>query len=511
MSRRVAVVGAGHHGLVAAIRLAAAGCEVTVFEAGAEPGGGVRSAELTHPGFVHDTCAGFFPLAHASPVFRELELGVGWVNPPIAMVHVTDEHGGEIALHRELAATVASLEQCAPGAGAAWRDLVQALWPHRDALIHAVLGPMPPIRPAVSLLGGLGGRALELAPIAWASSAALGAQLFGDDLAAAWLAGSGAHADLSPESAGSAVFALGLNFLAHAVGWPVVRGGAGRLTEALVARLQQHGGAVRCHASVEAIELTGRRTSGLRLEGGEIVGADAVVCTVSPRVLLGLLPSSALPRRVERRLRGWRYSVGTLKLDWSLSAAVPWNSPHAREAAVVHVGGPIQEITASLDHARLGRFPERPALVVGQQSVADPTRAPEGRHTLYAYARVPPRSELGEAAMVEVVERQLERFAPGFRSLVEARSVRLPTAIEAENPSMAEGDLASGSCELDQQLIFRPDPRLCRGRTPVTGLYVAGGWVHPGPGVHGVSGWRSAQLLLRDWRRRSTLPAASTT
>lgn len=500
MSRRVAVVGAGHHGLVAAIRLAAGGCEVTVFEAGTQAGGGVRSAELTRPGFIHDTCAGFFPLAHASPVFRELELGVGWVNPPIAMVHVTDEHGGEVALHRELAATVASLERCAPGAGAAWRDLVDALWPHRDALIDAVLGPIPPIRPMARLLAGLRGRALELAPVALASSAGLGAQLFGDDAASAWLAGSGAHADLSPESAGSAAFALGLNFLAHAVGWPVVRGGAGRLSEALVARLAEHGGAVRCHSPVEAIQLTRGRPSGVRLAGGETVPADAVVCTASPRVLLGLLPPSALPRRVERRLQGWRYSVGTLKLDWALSAAVPWTSPHAREAAVVHVGGPIQEITASLSHARLGRFPERPALVVGQQSVADPTRAPEGRHTLYAYARVPPPAELDEAAMVDAVERQIERFAPGFRSLVEGRSVRPPAAIEAENPSMAEGDLASGSCELDQQLIFRPDPRLCRGRTPVNGLYVAGGWVHPGPGVHGVSGWRAAELLLRDWR-----------
>jgi phytoene dehydrogenase-like protein len=357
---------------------------------------------------------------------------------------------------------------------------------------------------AVSLTAlGLGRDALSVAPMALMSSAALGRRLFaGSDRAAAWLAGSGAHADVSPFAAGSGAVSLGLNFLGHLVGWPFPRGGAGRLTDALVERLRSHGGELRCDAGVERIELSAGRARGVILRGGERLDADAVLCTASPAVLSSLLPSGTLPGRVERRLRGWRYGFGTLKLDYALSAAVPWPSPAAREAGVVHVGGPLQEIAASLEQAKAGVFPQRPALVVGQQSLHDPSRAPAGQHTLYAYARVPQRPGLPEEEMAERVEAQLERHAPGFRDLVLARSIRTPADIERENPSMVGGDLASGSFELDQQLIFRPDPRLCRHRTPLRGLYVAGAWVHPGAGVHGMSGWNAAQLILADTRRR---------
>ena len=501
---RVAIIGSGHHGLIAGIRLAQAGCDVTVLETAEAPGGGVRSEELTLPGFRHDTCAAFFPLALASAAFRELELEVEWVNPPLSMVHVTDEVGGEIGLYRDLVATVQSLERSAPGAGRAWQELVQTLWPHRQPLIEAVLGPIPPLRATARLLAGLRTKALELAPIAVGSAAQLGRQLFGSDDAAAWLAGSGAHADVTPQSPGSAVFSLGLNFLAHHVGWPLARGGSQTVTDALVARLRGHGGELRCRAGVDAIELGRRRVTGLRLANGQRLGVDAVVCTASPRVLGGLLPPRSLPGRVQRRLDGWRYSLGTVKLDWALSAPVPWTSPAAREAGVVHVGGSLDEVTLSLSEASVGRFPERPTLVVGQQSLHDRTRAPDGKHTLYAYARVPPDSALTGSEMTERVERQLERFAPGFGAQIEARSVRPPSALEAANPSLVGGDLASGSCELDQQLIFRPDPALCRGRTPIRGLYVAGAWVHPGPAVHGVSGRRAADLYLRDRRLRRT-------
>jgi phytoene dehydrogenase-like protein len=498
MTRRVAVIGAGHHGLVAAIKLAAAGCDVTVFETSAEPGGGVRSAELTLPGFVHDTCSGFFPLTAASPAFEELELDVDWVNPPLPMAHVLDE--GEIGLHRDVGATAESLDACAPGRGFAWRDLIETLWPHRRPLIRAGLGRLPPLRAGAALLGRLRTKSIELAPLVLTSSASLGRSLFGDERAAAWLAASGAHADLSPRAAGSGAFSLGLNFLGHAVGWPFPSGGAGRLTDALVARLREHGGELRCSAPVEAIELRGRRTAALRLRGDEHVESDAVVCTASPGPLMELLPPGALPGRVERRLRGWRYGLGTVKLDYALSGPVPWRGELARQAAVVHVGGPLEEIAASLDDASGGRFPERPALVVGQQSLHDPTRAPEGRHTLYAYARVPQRPGLSDEEMCERVEERIGRFAPGFRDLIAGRSVRSPAAIEAENASMRGGDLATGSCEPDQQLLFRPALELCRGRTPLRGLYVAGAWVHPGPGVHGVSGAFAADALLRDLR-----------
>jgi phytoene dehydrogenase-like protein len=503
VSTRIAVIGSGHHGLVAALRLSARGHEVQVLEAAPAPGGAVRSAELTLPGFIHDTCAGFFPLTAASPAFADLDLDVDWINPPVAMVHVLDEQGGEIALYRDLDATVDSLEACAPGAGVAWEQLMRTLWPHRTALIRAVLARMPPLRATAILLARLRTRALELAPMALASSASLGRELFaGSDRATAWLAGSGAHADLSPRAAGSGAFSLGLNFLAHVVGWPFPRGGAGRLTDALVAAIRQNGGEVRCAAEVEAIETHGSRADALRLSTGERIPVTAVVCTASPGPLARMLPAGAFPGRVTRRLRRWRYGLGTVKLDYALSASVPWTAGRARDAAVVHIGGPLDELVASLEQAGAGRFPNRPALVVGQHSLHDPTRAPDGQHTLYVYARVPQQPRLGDDEMAERIEKRIEQFAPGFRRLVLARAFRAPAAIEAENPSLRGGDLASGSCELDQQLVFRPAPELCRCRTPLRGLYVAGGWVHPGPGVHGVSGRAAADALHSDVRRR---------
>lgn len=505
MSGRIAVIGAGHHGLVAALRLSKRGHDVLVLEAAGVPGGAVRSAELTLPGFTHDTCSGFFPMTAASPVFRALELELEWVDPPIPMVHVLDgESGAAIALHRDLAATIDSLEACAPGAGAAWGELIRTLWPHREALVRAGLARLPALRPGVALLARMRAQALELAPLALASSASLGRRLFASDHAAGWLASSGAHADLSPLAAGSAAFSLGLNFLGHVVGWPFPRGGAGRLTDALLARLRAHGGVIRCGAAVSRIEVRRGRAAALGLASGEQIPVRAVICTASPGPLSAMLPAGALPGRVQRRLERWRYGMGTLKLDYALSGPVPWTAPRARQAGVVHVGGPLGEIVTSLEQAADGRFPDRPALVVGQQSLHDPSRAPGSQHTLYVYARVPQRLPDGDEAAVERIEERIEQFAPGFLELVLARSVRSPAALEAENPSLRGGDLASGSCELDQQFVFRPSPELCRGRTPLRGLYVAGGWVHPGPGVHGVSGQAAADALLTDerWRRR---------
>jgi len=479
------------------VRLAEAGHAVTVVEAAAEPGGAVRSAELTLPGFVHDTCSAFFPMTAASPAFRSLELDVDWINPDVAMAHVLDD--GEIALCRSLYGTAASLDARAAGAGEAWRSLVERLWPHRETLVRAGLGRIPPLRAGARLAAGLRRDVIELALLGLSSSAAIGRGLFGDDDAAGWLAGSGAHADVSPYAPGSGAFSLGLAFLAHMVGWPFPRGGAGRLTDALVARLVSAGGSVRCGRRVAALEVRHRRAVAVRLGDEERLEADAVVCTASPAVLMSLLPDAALPTRVARRLRGWRYGLGTLKLDYALAAPVPWRSETARRAGVVHVGGPLPEIAASLADAMAGRVPARPALVVGQQSLFDGSRAPDGQHTLYVYSRVPQDCREDAAS---AVEDRIERFAPGFRSTVLRRCVRTPADVERENPSMRGGDLASGSFELDQQLVFRPDPRLCRHRTPLRGLYAAGAWVHPGAGVHGMSGWNAADTLLRDARLR---------
>ncbi|MFL5861404.1 MAG: phytoene desaturase family protein [Solirubrobacteraceae bacterium] len=505
MGSRLAVIGAGHHGLIAAVTLAERGNDVTVLEAAPHPGGAVHSAQLTLPGFVHDTCSGFFPLAAASPPFRDLDLDVEWVNPPVPMVQLLDEEGGEIALHRDVAATARSLDACAPGAGAAWADLVATLWPHRHRLLEAGLARLPPVRSVLELLAGLRGQAMDLAPLALRSAATIGQAMFADDRATAWLASSGIHADLSPQAPGSGVFALALDFLAHVVGWPFPRGGAGQVTDALVARLHAAGGELRCAAPVVAIELRRRRVMGVRLASGERVVADRVICTASPATMMRMLPADAFGGWLGRRLRGWRYGLGTVKLDYALSGAVPWAGEAARDAAVVHLGGDIGELVDAIAQAGTGRFPDRPAVVVGQHTVHDRSRAPAGAHTLYAYARVPQRPGLSDDEMARRLEDQIERFAPGFRALVLGRSVRSPAALEAENRSLCGGDLAAGSCELDQQAVFRPAPSLCRGRTPLRGLYVAGAWVHPGPGVHGVSGRAAADAVSADahvrWRR----------
>jgi phytoene dehydrogenase-like protein len=475
---------------------------VAVLEQAPAAGGAVRSQELTLPGFVHDTHAGFFPLAAVSPALSRLPLaehGLEWISPPVAMAHPFED-GSAIALHRDLGATAASLDASAAGAGSTWAALVDRIWPHREALVRTALSPLPPLLPAARLALGLRGEALQLARQMLGPATELGRELFGAPRPTAWLCGSVAHGDLAASAPGTAVLGFGLAFLAHLAGWPIPRGGAGRITDALVSLLQARGGAVRCSATVEQLELSGGRVRAVRLRGGERLAADAVVATTGPAPLLAMLPPGALGARVTRALSRWRYGLGTLKLDLALSAPAPWVSPLAGVAGVVPVGGVLAEPPPASDEARRGMMPLAPALIVGQQSLHDPARAPAGRHTLYAYTRIPTEPGLGEAEMAEIVERRLEQFAPGLSELVLARSVRGPARQAQENPALVGGDLAAGSVALDQLLLFRPAPELCRYRTPAAGLYVAGGSVHPGPGVHGVSGAGAARALLADRR-----------
>ena len=289
-----------------------------------------------------------------------------------------------------------------------------------------------------------------------------------------------------------------LQLLGHTHGWPFPRGGMQALTDALVARC----GAVRCDAHVERILVRRGRVCGVRLSGGEEIGADAVITTVSARPLAEMLPPDALPERLLRRLRAWRYGTAAFKLDYALSGPVPWTAPEARRAAVVHVGGELDELGRAAEESQRGQVPERPVLVVGQHTLYDDTRAPPGKHTLYVYGHVPSEPGMDDEAIAERIEDQLERFAPGFRDLRQARVVRGPRVSEWQNPSTVGGDLAGGAYELDQLLVFRPAPELCRYRTPLRGLYVAGASVHPGGAVHGMSGRGAARALLNDRRLR---------
>ena len=496
---RVVVIGAGPNGLVCAAHLAATGVEVTVLEQG-DRGfwGGISSADGPLPGFRHDICAGFFPLTRASPAFRSLGLDeVEWIDPPTVMAHPFRD-GSALALERDIGATAAGLGSAGPRYE---RFMARLVAQHRP-LMDAALSPFPPGREALRAAAGL---RTDLARLAWRSllpAGVLGRRWLGDDRAAAWLAGSTAHSDLDPTSPGGGAFSLVLKLLGHSVGWPFPRGGASAIADALAARIRANGGEIRHGAAVEEIIVGGSepRAAGVRLASGERVSADHVVATVSAKPFRRMLPTGALPRGIDFRLRRWRYDAGTFKVDFALDRPVPWTAEACRRAGVVHVGDRLGDFTRAFRAARAGDFPPRPALVIGQHSLFDPTRAPAGQHLLYCYARSPLALRIPASQAADLVEARIEEFAPGFRASVLGRSVRSPEEMEAHDPSMVGGDLGGGSYQLYQQLFLRPHPRMFRTRTPVRGLLFASASAHPGGGVHGTQGLTAAQFLLREAR-----------
>jgi phytoene dehydrogenase-like protein len=495
------VIGAGPNGLVCGAHLAAAGAEVTVLEQAESGFGGISSADGPLPGFRHDLCAGFFPLSQVSPALRPFVDQVEWVNPPTIMAHPFRD-GTALALERDVDATAAGLGP----AGPRYERFMSRLVAEHEPLMTAALAPFPPGRATAGAAAGLRSDLLRLAWRSLLPAGVLGRRWLGDDRSAAWLAGSTAHSDLDPTSPGGGAFALVLKLLGHAVGWPFPRGGAQAVAEALAGSIRGNGGEIRHGASVEQVLLArdtrGHSTcvTGVRLAGGEEVDADVVVSTLSAAPFLRLLPAHALPRGIDFRLRHWRYDAGTFKVDFALDAPVPWTAEPCRRAGVVHVGDTLSDFTRSFRAARKGVFPERPALVIGQHSLFDDSRAPAGKHTLYCYARSPLRLRIPAEAAADLVEARIDEFAPGFRATILGRAVRSPEQIEAHNPSMIGGDLGGGSYQLHQQLFLRPHPRMFRTRTPVGGLYFAGSSAHPGGGVHGTQGLTAAQFALDDAR-----------
>ncbi len=510
MSEHVVVIGAGHNGLVCACALAAGDVPVTVLDQAARPGGGLTSGETTLPGFVHDQHAGFLPVTHGSPAMRELPLerhGVDWIRPDSIAAHPFDD-GTAIALHRDVERTAASLDAASPCTGAGWRELMETLLPQAEPFARSVFGRFPPMLASMRLAAALRTGAVELTRRSIGSAESFGTDVLGSSRATAWFAGSGMHSGLEPRAAASGAFSLLLKLLGHHVSWPFPRGGAGRLTDALVSILRERGGRLRCDARVERILVRGGRVAGVALAGGEEVSSSAVVSTLTAGPLAKMLPADALPQRILDRLGSWRYGPGVFKVDYALSGQVPWSAAEAREAAVVHVAGDLPDLLRATQQTVRGEVPDAPAMVVGQHTLLDSSRAPASKHTLYTYTHVPPGGRaVSDEDVVERMERQLERFAPGVGQLVLGRDVRSPERIERENPSLVGGDLAGGTMEIDQQLVFRPSPELVRYRTPLRGLYVAGASVHPGGAVHGASGRGAARSLMEDrsslrfWRR----------
>lgn len=495
------VIGSGPNGLSAAITLAQSGREVLVLEAADRPGGAVFTEELTLPGFRHDTFSSVYPAGAASPVFAHMPLqrhGLRWIHPAACYAHPLPD-GSAVALYRDLDLTVASLEASHPGDGERWRAFAEPFVSHFDALRRTMLCGFPPIAGPLRLLAGVGVRRMvDFARLLLMPARALGEELFAGDGSRAWLYGSATHSDVPPVAGGSAIAAAYLNLLGHGAGWPSPEGGAGRLSAALVSYLAELGGRVRTGARAARIAIEGGRAAGVELDSGERLDARMVIADVMPRALPELV-GETLPRRYASALRRYRYGPATMKIDWALDGPIPWTAPQAREAGTVHVGGSSQELLKTT--AQVTGLSERPFLLLGQPTIADPSRAPTGKHTAWAYTHGPQDTdwEAERDRHAERIEAQVERFAPGFADRILARHVLGPGDFQQRNPNLIGGDVGGGSYTLDQ-VIFRPLPSLSPYRTPVPGLYIASAATFPGGAVHGVPGYAAARIALAESR-----------
>ncbi|MCW3015861.1 MAG: NAD(P)/FAD-dependent oxidoreductase [Solirubrobacterales bacterium] len=494
------VIGSGPNGLAAAIRLAEAGRSVLVLEAAERAGGAVQTEELTLPGFLHDPFSAVYPAAVASPVFARMPLaehGLRWVHPDACSAHPLP--GGRAAvLYRDLSRTAASLDALSPGDGERWTAFVTPWLEAFPAVRDTMLAPFPPIAGPLRLLRSAGPSALlGFSALVPRSAQALARRIFTGSASCAWLYGAATHADPPPNRPGSAIAAFQLSLLGHAVGWPSPAGGAGRLTDALTGYLSALGGTIRTGARVIGIEAPGRRVAGVRLGDGERVTAPMVIADVMPHAL-DAMAGDALPGAYRALLRRYVYGPATLKVDWALDGPIPWSAPEVAHAGTVHVGGDEATLLQSIEQAQHG-LPERPYLLVGQQSLADPLRAPVGKHTAWAYTHGPREGidwVAQSARHVERMEEQVERFAPGFRDRILARHVLKPPDLEARNANLVGGDVGGGSYRLPQS-VFRPLPRLSPYTTPVQGLFLGSAAAFPGGSVHGVPGDGAARAALR--------------
>jgi phytoene dehydrogenase-like protein len=508
------VVGSGPNGLVAANMLADQGWDVVVLEAAATPGGAVRSAEVTAPGFVSDLYSAYYPLAAASPWIKALELerhGLEWTRMPAAVAHV---HGdGRCALlSNDLDETCASVERFAPGDGDRWRE-VYGEWERAGGqFLDVLFTPFPPVGPAARLARALGGDLLRFARWGLVPVRRVAQERFEGEGGGWLLAGNALHADLTPDMAGSALFGLVLCGLGQQLGFPFPRGGAGRLTDALVARLEAAGGELRCDSLVESIEVSRGRATAVRCADGTVVEAKRAVLAdvIAPKLYRELLGPEHVPPKLIADLDRFQLDNGTVKVEWALDGPIPWAAEEARRAGTIHVADGIDDLTASTGELLRNLIPADPFLVVGQYALVDPTRAPEGCECAWGYTHVP-QTVAGDAGgeglsgdweggdadrFADRVERRMERVAPGFRDLIRARHVQTPVTLERDNPNLMGGAINGGTAQIHQQLVFRPTPGLGRPETPVRNLYLASSSAHPGGGVHGGPGANAAKAAM---------------
>ncbi len=494
------VVGAGPNGLVAANLLADRGLEVLVLEAQPDAGGAARSAELVEPGYLHDRFSAFHVLATVSPAFLSLGLerhGLKWACSPLALAHPSSD-GTCPAMASTVEETAAILEHWSPGDGERWQSIMAWWGRYGPPLLESFLGPWPPMKGPVRLAARANIELLEMARFLLLPARTMGLELFTGAASARLLVGCTAHSDLSPDQTLSGFPGLMLLLVGQEQGWPTPVGGAGALTAALVARLQSVGGRVRTSSPVESVLTTGRRTRGVRLAGGEEVQARVVVAdTGAEQLYRRLIGPEHLSSKTERRLGRFGRTAGTVKVDWTLDAPVPWLAADAARAATIHIGDSIEVIADAAHALNQNRVPEQPFLLFGQYSVADPSRMPAGKEVCWAYAHVPRDVPIDAGRFADRMELQIERLAPGFRDLIRGRYIVGPAELEGADANLVGGMIGGGTIALHQMLVFRPLPQLSPNRTPVAGLFLGSDATHPGGGVHGACGANAARSALR--------------
>ena len=451
------VIGSGPNGLSAAIVLAAAGIATTVFERNAQIGGACSTAETTLPDFRQDLGSSVYPMGVASPFFRSLPVNIPWIEPTAPCAHPLDD-GTAVMLEHSIEATVATLDACD---ASRYRSLIAPLASKFAELSEDIFGPIQHVPRHPFVLARFASSAIQ-------SAASLARSHFTGKRAQAFFAGMATHSVLSLEASASAAVALTLMAAGHANGWPILRGGAQALPDALARHLEDLGGRIEINHEIR-----------------QLPEADLILAAITPRQLLRIA-GSQLPSRYCRRLERFRYGAGAFKIDYALSAPIPWAAPECSRAATVHIGGTLEEITES----ERAFTSDRPFVLLGQPSLFDPSRAPVGQHTAWAYCHVPNGSA---EDYTESIERQITRFAPDFRDCILARSISSPAALERWNPNLIGGDFVGGAMDL-RQLLFRPTPSLYR--TPRSDLYLCGASTPPGGGVHGMAGYHAAMTAL---------------
>lgn len=517
----VVVIGSGPNGLVAANLLADRGWSVVVCEEQPRPGGAVKSSELIEPGYVNDEFSAFYPLAAASPIIRGLALedhGLRWRRAPIVLAHPNVD-GTCPVVSTNLDVTVESLNAITPGDGDSWRTLYE-LWERvGPSILGALFTPFPPVRSGLRLVGKLRpSEVLEFARFATLPVRRLGEEEFAGAAGRRLIAGNTLHADFSPETAIGGFFGWLLMSLGQSVGWPVPEGGAGNLAAALVRRLESRGGEVRCSSPVRKVVVRNGCARAVETADGTVIdAARAVVADVSaPALYLDLVGEENLPPSTVRHIKKFSWDLATVKVDWALDGPVPWSAESARSAGTIHIVDDVDHLTMISAQYATGCIPERPFLLFGQQSMTDPTRQPAGKETAWAYTHVPNRvsgdaggnlkgtwDEAESEEFADRMEKEVERLAPGFRSLIRGRHIFSPRSLQAANANLVDGALGGGTAQLHQQLVFRPVPGTGRPETPIRNLYLGSASAHPGGGVHGAPGANAARAVaFGEWRRK---------